>query len=154
MTRCLSRRSRDGAIPAEAVRRGAEGSGCPLAPPGKHDEQRLFARSRGEHPRRHSQVSQSAVCTDGPGSLNSRRGPAAAHQEEFRRTSGGGDLKEQPLRAWVAKSWQCRGVPGAGAAGWAGTALGVLRCCHWPGTQDRSLLLCTCVQSPRAAPWS
>lgn len=146
MTCFVSCRSRYGVIPAEALRCGAKSSRCPLAPPGKHDEQRLFAWSRRKHPCGHSQVIQSTFCTDGPESLNSCCISATAHQEEFRRISGDGNLKEQSLHAWNSMSWRCRCVPGAGplrAGLWVCS-----RCCHQLGTQDTSLLLCACVQRP------
>lgn len=91
----LSCRSCYGVIPTEALCCGAKSSGCPLAPPGKHDEQWLFARSWRKHPDSHSKIIKSTFCTDGPQSVNSRCVSATAHQEEFRRISGDSDLEER-----------------------------------------------------------
>lgn len=101
---CPSCRSGHRVVPAEALRCGAEGSGRPLAPPGEHDEQRLFAGNWGKHPDSHSKTVESTVCTDGSKSLNSRCSSATPHQEAFRRIFGDSVLKKHSLRAWNSTS--------------------------------------------------
>lgn len=93
MTCCPPCRSCYGAIPTEALRCGAKSSSCPLAPPGKHDEQWLFACCWRKYPDSHSEIIESTFCTDGSKSVNSRCVSATAHQEESRRIFGDSNLK-------------------------------------------------------------